>query len=72
MFLSVVGGQHGDLLGRISEQPHVHEQSHHVLSLAQVLDLKTLQDIRKRSKYDFTLRVLFNELRRIKDEIGTT
>lgn len=37
VLLPVVGGQYGDTVSRPAHQAHVHEHSHHVLSLCQVL-----------------------------------
>ena len=42
VLLSIVGGQHRDLLCRIAEQPQVHEHGNHVLGLRQVLE-KTIE-----------------------------
>ncbi len=42
-FLAVVGGQNGDLLSGHTLEPQVHEQSHHELSLGQVLIEKWLR-----------------------------
>ena len=41
VFLAVVRGEHRDLVGRVAEQPHVHEERHHVLRLRQVLTSHT-------------------------------
>ena len=35
--LTVVGGEDGDLLGRVSDKPHVHVDGHDELGLGQVL-----------------------------------
>lgn len=37
VFLSIVRGQNGDLLSRVSQHAHVHEHSHNILSLCQIL-----------------------------------
>ena len=37
MLLSVVGGEHGYLFGRVAKESHVHEGCHHKLCLCQVL-----------------------------------
>ena len=36
--LSVVGGQHGDLVGWVAQQAHVLVQRNHILCLCQVLE----------------------------------
>lgn len=37
MLLAIVGGKYADALGGISQQTHVHVQSHRVLSFSQIL-----------------------------------
>ena len=37
VLLAVVGGEHADAVGGVAQQAHVHEESHRVLCLRQVL-----------------------------------
>ena len=37
MLLAVVGGEDADAVGRVTQDPHVHEERHRVLRLRQVL-----------------------------------
>lgn len=45
MLLSIVRGQYGDLVSRVTNHSHVHEHCHCILSLGQVLQHTQLQSL---------------------------